>query len=348
MSNLRQLSDVTEYLKRIIDKISDKESSQLKVELLTILASLYIHEKKRVDARSALEKADKLLESHPNQILKKQLNTLIGEIEPAKEAPLVERKSKYDYSFIIGKSNKIAALLCYIDKLIKTDIPIHIFGESGTGKELIAKAIHENGPRKAKHMLSINCGAMTETLLESELFGHRRGSFTGAVEDKKGLFESATGGTLFLDEIGDMSPQMQAKLLRVVQNQEIRRVGDEKIIAIDTRIVSASNKNLQEMVKKGEFREDLYFRINVLNVNIPPLRERKEDIPLLVDYFMKKKSNKETITITDEVMELFQQYPWPGNIRELENLISKLIVLSSNGVIDESVLSQDERFKALT
>ncbi len=250
-----------------------------------------------------------------------------------------ERRSRY--LEIIGESKPMTDILKTLDKIIDSDVTVYIHGESGTGKELIAKALHYNGPRKDKIFVSTNCASFSDTLLESELFGHVRGAFTGAEKDKKGIFEFAEGGTVFLDEVGDMSMAMQAKLLRVLQEREIRPVGSNQSIKINVRIISASNKDLAEEIKKGKFRKDLYYRLNVVRLNLPALRERKSDIPKLVEYFMK--NNKMNIpadflSIEPEAMKALMLYTWPGNIRELENEINRSLVMGK-GTISKDLLS---------
>jgi transcriptional regulator with PAS, ATPase and Fis domain len=209
-------------------------------------------------------------------------------------------------------------------------------GESGTGKELVARAIHFNSPRAAKPFVAVDCGSLAETLLESELFGHVRGAFTGAVANKKGLFEEADGGTCFLDEVGDIGLAMQAKLLRVLQEHEIKRVGGTEPTKIDVRIVAATNKNLEDLVEGKRFREDLFYRLNVVAIHLPPLRERAEDVPLLARHFLRKYSeeNQKTIArISPEALELLSTYRWPGNVRELENVIERSVTLTRHSVI---------------
>jgi transcriptional regulator with PAS, ATPase and Fis domain len=205
-----------------------------------------------------------------------------------------------------------------------------ITGESGTGKELVAEALHYKGSRGRNSMVKVNCSALSENLLESELFGHVRGSFTGAIKDKIGRFQIADGGTIFLDEIADISPKIQIELLRVLQEKEFERVGDSTTMKVDVRVVAASNQNLSEKVKAGEFREDLYYRLNVMRVTLPPLRDRRDDIPLLVNYFMKKfnsKFNKNITSVSTDVEKIFMEYPWPGNIRELEHALEHAFIL---------------------
>jgi two-component system response regulator HydG len=212
-----------------------------------------------------------------------------------------------------------------------------IAGESGTGKELVAHAIHDNGARRGRKFVAVNCGALAENLLESELFGHVRGAFTGAVVDKKGLFEEADGGTLFLDEIGEMALGIQTKLLRFLQEGEFYRIGGKRPIQVDVRVVSATNRDLEAEVKAGRFREDLFYRLNTITLRMPPLRKRKEDIPMLVDYFLKNSrfggSAQQIKRIDPRVMDAFQNYDWPGNIRELQNTIERLKILAENNEI---------------
>jgi two-component system NtrC family response regulator len=222
-----------------------------------------------------------------------------------------------------------------IEKISPSKASILITGPSGTGKELISKAIHYRSNRKDRPFISINCGALTETLLESELFGHEKGAFTGAVTMKKGRFELADGGTLFLDEVGDMPASLQVKLLRVLQEMEFERVGGTKTIHVDVRIISASNRNIKEDVAEGSFREDLYYRLNVIHMEVPSLKERVDDIPLLVRHFITKFSEDNTagVELIPEAWKTLYSYPWPGNVRELENIIERAMVLNSNGII---------------
>ncbi|HVO74350.1 MAG TPA: sigma-54 dependent transcriptional regulator [Ignavibacteriaceae bacterium] len=236
-----------------------------------------------------------------------------------------------DYKDIIGNSRAIKNVFSLIEQVAGKDSTVLILGESGTGKELVARAIHRKSKRADKPFIKVNCGILNENLLESELFGHERGAFTGAVRQKKGRFELADTGTLFLDEIGDISPAMQIKLLRVLQEGEFERVGGEITVHTDVRIISATNKDLQKLVAEGKFREDLFYRLSVIPISLPSLRERKEDIIQLVDYFLQRlaeKNRQQVKTISKEGMKLLIDYPWPGNIRELENLIERLFVIS--------------------
>ena len=243
---------------------------------------------------------------------------------------------RYGYENLIGNSEGIQKVCSLIEKVAETDSTILILGESGTGKELVARTIHYNSPRKNKPLIPINCGAIPETLLESELFGHEKGAFTGASATRIGRFELADGGTIFLDEIGDMSPTLQVKLLRVLQQREFERVGGVRTIKVDVRIIAATNIDLEHAVHEGKFREDLYYRLNVIPVVIPPLRERADDIPLLMDHFLShfNKTKKRDIKgFSPAAMDILISYPWPGNIRELENLVERLIILKGNGTI---------------
>ena len=254
----------------------------------------------------------------------------------------IEKRSTFDE--IIGSSKVMIDLFKLCEKVIDLDITVLIEGETGTGKELIARCIHYNSPRKNRAFVSQNCGGIPETLLTSELFGHKKGSFTGAVADKKGLFEIADGGTIFLDEVGEMSPVMQTSLLRVLQDGEIRPLGADYHKRVNTRVISATNKNLEEEVRKGNFREDLLYRLNVFTVKVPPLRERTGDIRLLADHFAKKYSQKidrSTKRLSAEVLHCLENYTFPGNVRELENEIERAVALAQDvGLIEVSHLSE--------
>ncbi len=239
-------------------------------------------------------------------------------------------KDRYRFGDIIGKSDAIERILELIARISQTSITVLIQGDSGTGKELIAQAIHENSPRKDRPFIVINCGAMPDTLLESELFGHVKGAFTGASANKKGLLEEADGGTFMLDEIGDTSPAFQVKLLRVLQQGEMRKVGSNEFQKINVRVIAATNRRLDKLVEQNRFRHDLYYRLNVVQIDVPPLTDRREDILLLADHFMQKyaeKMKKRVIGISKEARELFLAYPWPGNVRELENTLERAVAL---------------------
>jgi len=247
-----------------------------------------------------------------------------------------ELEQRYGFGNIIGRSSRMRTIFGLIERVARTSSTVLIQGESGTGKELIARAIHFSSPRAGQRFLSVNCGAMPEALLESELFGHERGAFTGAVRDKKGLFQEADRGTLFLDEISEMTPTMQVKLLRALQEKVVRRVGGNLEEPVDVRIVAATNQVLAEKLQRGEFREDLYYRINVIPIQLPPLRERREDIPLLVGFFLQKFSDQMGVPvkrISAEAMRMLEGYAWPGNVRELENLIERALALSTAAVL---------------
>ncbi len=250
------------------------------------------------------------------------------------------RNFKYDYTSIVTRSPKMYEIFALLDKVTESNVSVLILGESGTGKELIARAIHNNGPRADQEFVTENCAAIPVNLLESEFFGYVRGAFTGATRDKRGLFEVADGGTLFLDEIADMPVAMQTKLLRALQEGEIRRVGGKDIRKVNVRIISATNKNIYDLVRQNEFREDLLYRINVITLNLPPLRERREDIPLLIDFFLDRIARRtgQPKQLQRETFHLLYQYDWPGNIRELENEIERLAALSGD-TIDPYLLS---------
>ncbi len=241
---------------------------------------------------------------------------------------------------IIGKSRAIRSVFQIIHKTAKSKSNVLISGESGTGKELVAKAIHRLSRRAEKPLVTINCGALPENLLESELFGYQRGAFTGAAENKKGLFEVAHGGSIFLDEIGEMKPTMQVKLLRVLQDQEFRRIGGTENITVDVRIIAASNQDFEKSVQEKRFREDLFYRLNVIPIHLPPLRDRREDIPILADHFLNKYAPGRKITVTQECIEILTNHPWQGNVRELENVIERTVVLLQGDQITMGNLPQ--------
>ncbi|MHC4260262.1 MAG: sigma-54-dependent transcriptional regulator, partial [Planctomycetota bacterium] len=250
-----------------------------------------------------------------------------------------ELDGKFDIGKIIGHSPPMERVFEMIRKVAPTKSNVLITGESGTGKELVARAIHSLSSKNGRRFIAINCSAIPETLLESELFGHKKGSFTSAIQDKKGLFECAHAGTLFLDEIGHMPMSCQVKLLRAVEHRQITPIGSTETIDIDLRLIAATNRNLPEEIKAGRFREDLYYRMNVVGIHLPSLRERKEDIPLLVEHFVKKYNNemgKQCIGVSDEVMRLLMSYEWKGNIREMQNVIERAVIFAENDVIKVS------------
>ena len=250
---------------------------------------------------------------------------------------------RYPYADIVGRSRAMQDLYRVLDKVIESDATVLVNGENGTGKELIARAVHYNSRRAGERFVVQNCSAFNDNLLDSELFGHKRGAFTGAIADKQGLFEVADKGTFFLDEIGDMSAALQVKVLRVLQEGTFTPVGDTTLRTVDVRIIAATNRDLKKMVEKGEFREDLYYRINVIQVTVPPLRERREDIALLVDHFLKRNAKGRRLKakrLTKSCMARLMEYAWPGNIRELENEIERLVVLAGDDkLIGEELLS---------
>ncbi len=252
-----------------------------------------------------------------------------------------ELEDKYQFENIIGRSSRMQAVFALVERVAPTTSTILIQGESGTGKELIARAIHYTSPRARRRFLSINCGAMPENLLESELFGHERGAFTGAVREKVGLFQEANQGTIFLDEIGEMSSTMQVKLLRALQERVVRKVGGTREEAVDVRVIAATNQDLTKRIDAGEFREDLYYRIDVIPIELPPLRQRREDIPLLVDFFLKKFAEQvgvEAKRISLDAMRHLESYDWPGNVRELENVIERALALAQGEIINRTDL----------
>ncbi len=253
----------------------------------------------------------------------------------------MEIDRSFGFDNIIGKSKVMKDIFKIVRQVANTRSTVLIMGESGTGKELIARAIHYHSPRKNHPFVTINCAAIPDTLIESELFGHEKGAFTNAIERKLGRFEIAHQGTLFLDEIGELSLMTQAKILRFLEEKEFNRVGGSKTIKVDVRLIAATNKDLPQQVKKGEFREDLFYRINVVPILLPPLRERKEDIPLLIDHFIKKfnsENQKNVKGVTPEALEAMINYDWPGNVRELENLIERVVALTQNEYIHQEEL----------
>jgi Nif-specific regulatory protein len=250
-------------------------------------------------------------------------------------------RDRYRFENIIGDSPAMHEVFGTVGQVANSRATVLLLGETGTGKEMIAKAIHHNSPRKDKPFIRVNCGALTGTLLESELFGHVKGSFTGAIRDKMGRFEAADGGTIFLDEIGTLEPQLQVKLLRVLQEREFERVGDTQTVKVDVRVIAATNVDLQEEVAKQMFREDLFYRLNVVTVYLPPLRNRREDIPRLIDHFLDKYNalnDRKLRRINREMLNVLLRYPWPGNVRELENAIERAVVLSRDEDFTEDLL----------
>jgi two-component system response regulator GlrR len=284
---------------------------------------------KPFDHRDLLLQIEKALE---NRRLTSEIKRLKGLLE-----------GRYDFANIVAKSEKMQQVLEVVSRIAKTESTVYIHGESGTGKELIAKAIHLASERKDKSFVAINCAALPETLMESELFGHEKGAFTGAVRSKKGLFTQAHEGTIFLDEIGDMPLSIQAKLLRVLQERQFYPVGSEKTVEVDVRVIVATQKDLGDQMKQGLFREDLFYRIHVVPVHLPPLRERKEEIPSLVEHFLRKFSQqmkKEVKGLTPKAMQRLMLHDWPGNVRELENTIEYAMAMTQQDVIPEEFVLQ--------
>ncbi len=257
---------------------------------------------------------------------------LLVEVEQLQD----ELEEKYKFENIIGNSNEMRNVFSMVAKVAPTDSTILISGESGTGKELIAKATHLHSRRKNRSFVTINCGALPENLQESELFGHVRGAFTGAIREKRGLFQEANGGTLFLDEIGETAPSTQVKLLRFLQDGEIRRVGENEPIYVDVRLLAATNQDLEKAIEEGTFREDLYYRLNVIPIHVPPLRNRRDDIPILINHFLErysKKSKKKIESVSMDAVKILAGYNWPGNVRELENVMERAVILTNHNVI---------------
>ena len=287
----------------------------------------------------ALKNASVLYDEDGTQLGAVETLTDISEIDrlDRKVELLTRQLDETDgYCGLIGLSSEMKKVYGIIEKAAKSDAPVIIFGESGTGKELVARAIHERGYRKEGPYVQVNCAALNESLLESELFGHVKGSFTGAFRDRKGRFETAHKGDLFLDEIGDIPLSIQIKLLRVLENKQFERVGDDRSIAVDVRIITATNSNLIELISQNKFREDLYFRINVLPIHLPPLRQRKEDIPLLVETFMRrlnKKTRKNILGVQRGAMNALLEYHWPGNVRELKSILHYAFTIAEHGPI---------------
>jgi len=341
---------VTDYRMEGMDGIEVLKQSKMKApgtEVLIITA--YGTIELAVEAMK-LGAVDFITKPFSHDEFKLKIERLLERVQERKELARIsdeniylrdELEEQFNYGEIIGKSRAMQEVYRTIEKVAATDSSVLIYGESGTGKELVARAIHKQSPRKDKPFIRVNCGALVETLLESELFGHEKGAFTGATKRKKGRFELAHQGSIFLDEIGDISPAMQLKLLRVLQEKEFERVGSEETIQVDVRVLAATNKNLSELVQQGKFREDLFYRLHIIPIYLPPLRERKEDIPLLAQHFLKQLAgelNKPVRQLSDAALEKLVNYSWPGNVRELENVLERAIVLSDKPVIDAADL----------
>ncbi|MDA8430982.1 MAG: sigma-54 dependent transcriptional regulator [Geobacteraceae bacterium] len=315
LQHSRRLSPTTEVI--VVTGFASAETavSAMKEGAFDYITKPVNFEELKLVLNKALEKQQLLSE---NVYLRKQL------------------QGRFEFSNIIGTSSAMKAVFERMSRIVKTDSTVLITGESGTGKELVARALHYNGMRKHKPFVAVNCSAIPEMLLESELFGHVRGAFTGAIRDKAGKFEAANHGTIFLDEIGTMPLHLQTKLLRVLQEQEVDRVGSNKPVKLDVRVLSATNIDLEQQVRQGQFREDLYYRLNVIPLHLPPLRERKQDIMALVSVFLEKfyhLMGRSPMTISRRALEALEQHAWPGNVRELENLVERLVALTEGDVI---------------
>jgi len=306
-------------------------------------------------AYGSIETAVEAMKIGANDYITKpiDLNELLIHISKAQKESILLRENrllrmevakKFEFNNIIGKSKKMQEIFSLIEKVAPGSSTVMIYGGSGTGKELVAKAIHYNSPRADRSFLPFNCGAIPETLVESELFGHTKGAFTGAIQAKKGLFEEANGGTLFLDEISTILPSVQVKLLRVLQEKEVMKVGSTERIKTDVRMIAATNENLEENMKKGKFREDLFYRLHVFPIFLPDLKDRKEDIPLLAYHFLdlySKEAKKDVKGISKEAMKLLLEYQWPGNVRELENAIERAVIMTDQDSLVPNDLPQD-------
>lgn len=314
--------DMKELVMKMIEAGSSEAEAKAAVEIMKGLEESdveYLHELVELVGEEIVEFHEEITKRE-HRI--KELNSELGD--------------KYRYHMMIGKSKKMQQIYHLLEKVSSSEASVFVQGENGTGKELVAKAIHYYSPRKDNMFLAVNCSAFNDNLLDSELFGHVKGAFTGAVKDKKGLFEQANGGTLFLDEIGDTSLSMQVKLLRVLQEGTYLPVGATAPKKTDVRIIAATNRDIKKMMETGEFREDLYYRINVINVNLPPLRERREDVPILMDHFLKKRCDEAGLPMksySKKCMEKMLDYHWPGNVRELENEVERLVVLAGDDKI---------------
>ncbi|MFO7839786.1 MAG: sigma 54-interacting transcriptional regulator, partial [Desulfosalsimonadaceae bacterium] len=312
----------TQLIMLAIEDVTDRVNYRRNLEELV--------EKKTAELTAALEEAEER---------KRTAETALSEVEKLKEQLEAERaylqeeiKLEYNHEHIIGQSDGLKYVLYKIEQIAESDTTVLVLGETGTGKELVARALHNLGSRKNRAMLKVNCAALPTNLIESELFGHEKGAFTGAHARHTGRFEVANGTTIFLDEIGELPLELQPKLLRVLQDGEFERLGSTRTLKVDARIIAATNRNLEEEVRKGNFREDLWYRLNVFPITMPPLRDRLEDIPLLVDFYVKKISRRMGKTIENiptKVMEALRAYPWPGNVRELENVLERAVINSS-------------------
>ena len=311
-----------------------RTAREIQPDCIVILITAYASTESAIEALK-LGAYDYIIKPFDVEEMRIVLKNALEKRQLEQENTLLKRELKETSRFddLVGESPAMDQVRAMLDRVAPTNSTVLIWGESGTGKELAARAIHRRSPRRSKQFVSINCGALPDELLESELFGHVKGSFTGAVAAKKGLFEVADGGTIFLDEIGDTSPAMQVKLLRVLQERQIRRVGGTEQLEVDVRIITATNQDLETMVREKRFREDLYYRINVIAVQMPPLREKREDIPSLASHFLAKYNKimgKRIREISPEAMRQLMEYGWPGNVRELENVIERAVALEGS------------------
>src|SRR6476620_4896249 len=323
MSGLEFLPRAKQLLPRCeIAIMTGHGSIETAVQAMRLGAYDYITKPFRVEELKLLlqRMAEKISLVAENQFLRDRVNT------------------EMELSGIVGSSHKIQDVLRMIARLKDTRTPVLITGESGTGKELVARAIHYRGLLSKRPFVAVDCGSLVPSLIESELFGYEKGAFTGAVRSKEGLFQTANGGTIFLDEIGELSPEMQAKLLRVLQEKEVRPVGSNQKVKVDVRVIAATNRDLEAAQKEGKFRKDLYFRLNVVTLHLPPLRERRSDVPPLVHYFLDKFAPGQAVAISPAAMKCMLQYDWPGNVRELENCIERAVALGDQETIDVSDL----------
>jgi len=310
-----------------------KEAKRLNPSLIFIMITAYPSIETAVEAMKE-EAFDYITKPFNVNELKRIIKRALEQQKPSEQVIKIEG--------IVTQSPAMYKILNMLPKIASAEANVLIMGESGTGKELIARAIHNLSPKRDRPFIAVNCAGIPETLLESELFGYKKGAFTGALCDKMGLFKAADGGTIFLDEIGELSPTLQVKILRVVEEKSFKPIGDTKDIKVDVRVISATNKDLEKEVIEGNFREDLYYRLNVIPIRVPPLRERKEDIPVLVEYFLKKyskKFKKEIRKVSSSALELLTSYDFPGNVRELENIIERCVALeTSNIILPESLM----------
>jgi len=322
-----------------------RAAKEIQPDTIVVLITAYASTESAIEALK-LGAYDYIIKPFDVEEMRIVLKNALERRQLERENTLLKRELKETSRFddLVGESPAMEEVRAMLDRVAGTSSTVLIWGESGTGKELAARAIHRRSPRRSKQFVSINCGALPDELLESELFGHVKGSFTGAVATKKGLFEVADGGTIFLDEIGDTSPAMQIKLLRVLQEREIRRVGGTEQLEVDVRVIAATNQDLEALVREKRFREDLFYRINVIAVKMPSLREKREDIPVLANHFLAKYTRimgKKIREISPEAMRQLMDYGWPGNVRELENVIERAVALESTDRILPASFSRD-------